>query len=64
MPHGGNIKHVIGSLIILNIATSVENMATDTSPKVLVEEKKERKKSLTRGHVKDIGPTMGIQSYS
>ena len=24
---------------------------------------KERKKSLTRGHVEDIGSTMGIQSY-
>ena len=27
------------------------------------EEKKKRKKSLTRGHVKDIGSILGIQSY-
>jgi hypothetical protein len=27
------------------------------------ERKKERKKSLTRGHVKDIGSTVGIQFY-
>ena len=27
------------------------------------ERKKERKKSLTREHVKDIGSTVGIQSY-
>jgi hypothetical protein len=27
------------------------------------QKKKERKKSLSRGHVKDIGSTVGIQSY-
>ena len=30
----------------------------------LTAKKKERKKSLTRGHVKDIGSTVGMQSYN
>jgi hypothetical protein len=30
---------------------------------VIGSERKERKKSLTRGHLKDIGFTVGMQSY-
>ena len=30
---------------------------------ILFSTKKERKKSLTRGHVKDIGSAVGMQSY-
>ena len=33
------------------------------SSRVRVERKKGSKKSLTRGHLKDTGSTMGIQSY-
>ena len=32
-------------------------------PKANSKRKKERKKSLTRGHLKDIGSTVGIHSY-
>ncbi len=51
------------------VTTQLEaNEAIKTSNKYLsaatdmIVEKKERKKSLTRGHVKDIGSTVGIQS--
>ena len=43
---------------------SLEDMAFEKGPsKLRASENKERKKFLIRGHVEDIGSTVGIQSY-
>jgi hypothetical protein len=48
--------------LYLNNITTASHQAM-ISQAVENERKKERKKSFTRGHVKDIGSTEGIQSY-
>ena len=73
-PENNSYTFVVNSIYInvylcaANIdAVYYNNMMTRCHDYVTVQyrtvERKERKKSLTRGHVEDIGSTTGIQSY-
>ncbi len=46
-----------------SLLSEIARYAVDSPPSVSKNRKKERKKSLTRGHVEDIGSTVCIQSY-